>query len=329
MPHLASSSYRPPRWLPGGHAQTMFPVLFRRMERVPFKRVRIDTPDDDFIDLDILSCGRNPARGAVILSHGLEGDSRRKYMRGMCLMFAGLGWDCVARNFRACGGGMNRAPGMYHSGETGDLHQTVEYCLKAGYSRLLLVGFSMGGNQTLKYLGEDPDRVPPEVAGAAVFSVPCDLLGSAGVLARPQNSVYMRYFLLSLRRKVRLKHAWYPALYPLAGLEAIRSFKEFDDRYTAPAHGFASAEDYWRRSSSLPFLSGIKVPALLVNAKDDPFLSPGCYPADVARNSRFLTLETPESGGHVGFVSRFGEPAYWSELRAAEFFQERIEGMSA
>lgn len=329
MPHLASSDYRPPLWLPGGHAQTMFPPLFRRMERLPYKRAIIPTPDDDSFDLDILHCEKRPARGAVILSHGLEGDSRRKYIRGMCLMFAGLGWDCVARNFRACGGGMNRAPGMYHSGETGDLRLTVEYCLKAGYSRLLLTGFSMGGNQTLKYLGEEPDRVPPEVAGAAVFSVPCDLAGAARELERPQNAIYMRYFLSSLRKKVRLKHARYPDLYPLDGLEAIRGFKEFDGRYTAPAHGFASAEDYWRKSSSLPFLPGIRVPTLLVNTLDDPFLSPGCYPTQEARDSRFLTLETPESGGHVGFVPPLGERVYWSEQRAAEFFRERFDGLFA
>lgn len=320
MPHLDASDYRPPVWLPGGHAQTIFPALFRTIGKLPFKRVRIDTPDHDHFDLDILSCGQKPARGAVILSHGLEGDSRRKYIRGMCRALAGLGWDCVARNFRACGGAINKASCMYHSGETGDLRLTVDYCLKAGYERVLLVGFSMGGNQTLKYLGEDPDQVPPQVAGAAAFSVPCDLVGSARELARPANAVYMLYFLRTLRMKVRLKHASYPDLYPLKGLEAISSFKEFDDSYTAPVHGFASAEDYWRKSSSLQFLSGIRVPTLLVNAWNDPFLSPECYPTDIARKSRFLTLETPAHGGHVGFVPPFGQEMYWSEQRAAQFF---------
>ena len=322
MPYRDASDYRPPVWLPGGHAQTIFPVLFREMGELPFERVRIATPDEDHLDLDILRCEQKPARGAVILSHGLEGDSRRKYIRGMCLSLADLGYDCVARNFRACGGGMNAAPGMYHSGETGDLHLVVEWCLKAGYGRVLLVGFSMGGNQVLKYLGESPDRVPEQVAGAAVFSVPCDLVGSSRELARPGNAVYMRYFLQSLREKVRLKHAAYPELYPLEGLERIRTFKEFDDRYTAPVHGFTSAEDYWRKSSSLQFLSGISRPVLLVNAVNDPFLSPECFPADMARKSRFLTLETPACGGHVGFVPPAGVRAYWSEQRAARFFRE-------
>ena len=324
MPYLASSAYTAPLWLRGGHAQTIFPVLFRKVAEPAFRRVRLNTPDDDGIDLDILSCGQTPARGAAILSHGLEGNSRRKYMRGMCLALAGQGWDCVARNFRSCGGEMNATPGMYHSGETNDLHLAVEFCLRAGYTRLLLVGFSMGGNQILKYLGENPARVPPEVAGAAVFSVPCDLTGSSRELARPQNSLYMRYFLRTLREKVRVKHEVYPEVYPLDGLEAIRSFQEFDDRYTAPVNGFASAADYWRKSSSLPFLSHIGIPVLLVNAKDDPFLSPSCYPVDLARDSRFLFLETPDHGGHVGFVSPCGEPAYWSEQRAVQFFQEVV-----
>ena len=325
MPYCDVSDYKAPWWLPGGHAQTMFPVLFRKIAPVPFERVRIDTPDNDFIDLDILRCGQGRSRGAAVLSHGLEGDSRRKYIRGMSLMFAAHGWDSVARNFRSCGGEMNRTPGMYHSGQTEDLHLTVEYCLKAGYERLLLVGFSMGGNQTLKYLGENPAKVPPEVAGAAVFSVPCDLTGSARMLARPQSAVYMQYFLKSLRKKVRMKHAVHPELYPLDGLEKIRSFSEFDNRYTAPVHGFSSAGDYWSRSSSLPFLPDIGVRTLLVNARNDPFLSRECYPEDAARKSAFLHLETPEEGGHVGFVSPAGERAYWSERRAGQFFREEFE----
>ena len=324
MPVIAVSAYKAPWWLPSGHAQTIFPALFRKIGPVPCERVRIDTPDGDFIDLDVLRCGPAPSKGAAVLSHGLEGDSRRKYIRGMSLIFAAHGWDSVARNFHFCGGEMNRAPGMYHSGQTDGLHLTLEHCRGLGYERLLLVGFSMGGNQVLKYLGENPARVPPEVAGAAVFSVPCDLTGSARVLSRPQSAVYMRYFLKSLRKKVRMKHAAYPELYPLDGLDQIRAFNEFDNRYTAPVHGFASAEDYWARSSSLPFLPAITVRTLLVNALNDPFLSPECYPKDIARHSPCLHLETPCDGGHVGFVSPAGERAYWSELRVAEFFKGEL-----
>ena len=322
MPLLESSSYHAPLWLPGGHAQTIFPSLFRKIPDLPFTRIRIATPDDDVILADVLQAGKRKEREVVILSHGLEGDSRRKYIRGMCRAFAARGWDCLARNFRGCGGEMNRTPGLYHSGMTEDLHAVVGHCLGEGYERIMLVGFSMGGNQVLKYLGEAPDRVPAEVVAAAAFSVTCNLPGAARELDRPGNAVYMHYFLRTLRRKVRLKHARYPDLYPLDGLERMRTFAEFDNQYTAPVHGFSSAADYWEKAASLPHLHRIRVPALLVNALNDPFLSPGCYPVDVARNNACLFLETPGEGGHVGFTSPLGKEAYWSETRAVKFFSE-------
>ena len=322
MPLQSGSSYAAPAWLPGGHAQSIFPLLFRKIPELPFKRSTIPTPDGDRIALDTLQAGEKQSRSVVILSHGLEGNSRRKYMRGMCRIFAAQGWDSVARNFRGCGGEPNLTPGLYHSGQTEDIHTTVIYCLELGYERIALVGFSMGGNQILKYLGENPDRSPPQLVAAVAFSVPCHLPGSAAVLDQPGNAVYMRYFLQSLRKKVRQKHAVYPKLYPLGGLEAIHTFAEFDGQYTAPIHGFASARDYWEKAACLPHLPHIARPSLLVNARNDPFLSAGCYPVDTARQSRFLFLEMPDNGGHVGFTSRLGEAAYWSETRAVEFFKQ-------
>lgn len=320
MPVVQRSTYRAPRWLFGGHAQTLFPPLFRRMQELPFYRSRLETPDGDFIHIDTLLAEAARAKTAIILSHGLEGDSRRKYIRGMCRVFAALGWDCVCRNFRACGGTLNRLPGMYHSGQTEDLHCVVRSVMDAGYEAIALVGFSMGGNQTLKYLGEEPERVPSVVKGAAVFSVPCHLPGAAKVLDRPGNAVYMRYFMRTLRKKVCMKHALYPDLYPLEGLERISTFAEFDSRYTAPIHGFSSAAEYWERAACLPHLARIRVPSLLVNARNDPFLSPQCYPERAAEQNTALTLEMPEEGGHVGFCSPMGQDAYWSEERAATFF---------
>ena len=325
---LLSSSYAAPVWLPGGHAQTIFPSLFRSLPEVPFTRTAIPTPDGDRIVLDTLLAGERQTReqrGVVILSHGLEGNTHRKYMRGMCRACAAQGWDTVARNFRGCGGEPNLTPGLYHSGQTIDVHTTVLHCLTLGYERIALAGFSMGGNQVLKYLGEDPAGVPAQVVAAAVFSVPCDLPGAARVLDEPGNAVYMRYFLKSLREKVRQKHALYPELYPLEGLEAMRTFAEFDGQYTAPVHGFASARDYWERGACLPHLPRIAVPTLLVNAQNDPFLSEGCYPVDTARQSESLFLEMPAGGGHVGFTSRLSfsmsEALYWSETRAVEFLR--------
>ena len=322
MPLLPSSSYTAPVWLPGGHAQTIFPALFRRLPYLPFKRTVIPTPDGDRIVLDTHQAGEKQGMSVLILSHGLEGDSGRKYMRGMCRMFAAQGWDSVARNFRGCGGESNLTPGLYHSGQTEDVHTTVLHCLELGYERIALVGFSMGGNQVLKYLGEDPGRIPTQLVAALAFSVPCHLPGAAVTLDQPANAVYMRYFLQSLREKVRLKHAGYPELYPLDGLEAMRTFAEFDGQYTAPIHGFASAHDYWEKAACLPHLPHIELPSLLVNARNDPFLSEGCYPVDTARQSRFLFLEMPDNGGHVGFPSHLGAKVYWSETRAVAFFKE-------
>jgi predicted alpha/beta-fold hydrolase len=198
----------------------------------------------------------------------------------------------------------------------------VLHCLKLGYERIALVGFSMGGNHVLKYLGENPARVPSQIVAAAAFSVPCHLSGAVMVLDQPGNAVYMRYFLKSLREKVRKKHVVYPQLYPLDGLEDMRTFAEFDGQYTAPIFGFVSANDYWEKAACLPHLPHIAVPSLLLNSKNDPFLSEGCYPVDIARQSRFLFLEMPDSGGHVGFTSRLGTTAYWSETRAVEFFKQ-------
>lgn len=325
MPCLQTSTYQAPKWLPSGHSQTIFPSLFRRVPQVAFTRGKLTTSDGDFIILDRHTVDGHRDGGepktVVLLSHGLEGNSRRKYMRGMCLAFAAQGWDCLSRNFRACGGQMNLTPGMYHSGQTEDLHTVINHCLDLGYERVLLVGFSMGGNQTLKYLGEDPGRVPPQVAGAVVFSVPCDLPGAAVVLDEPRNAVYMRYFLRTLRQKVRLKHPLFPELYPLDGLDGMRTFAEFDERYTAPVHGFSSALDYWQKAACLPHLHRIQAPTLLVNAGNDPFLSPECYPVAVAEKSARFFLEIPEEGGHVGFSSPLGIKPYWSETRAVEFFR--------
>ena len=319
MPLVHASTYKAPVWLPGGDAQTMYPPLFRRLSPLFHETKRVATPDGDWFSLDHYRAEKAEPRQVVILSHGMEGSNKGGYIIGMCQAFLAAGWDCFARNFRACGGTMNALPGMYHSGQTEDLHTAITLALKEGYTRIALVGFSMGGNQVLKYLGEAPKRVPPEVAGAVAFSVPCDLHGCALELARPKNKLYMHYFMRTLREKVRAKHRDYPASYPLEGLDAIRSFQEFDDRYTAPVHGFTSAHDYWSKSSCLPVLEGIRIPTLLVNAQNDPFLSPSCFPASLARAHPFLTVEFPLQGGHVGFVPSGPRGRYWSEKRAVDF----------
>jgi hypothetical protein len=317
MPIIHRSSYRPPFLLHNGHLQTIVPTLFRRVEGVVYTRMRVATPDGDFLDLDTSSVG---ADRVVVVAHGLEGSSNRPYVLGMVKAFNRAGWDAIAWNFRGCGGEPNRRLRSYHSGASEDLEAVLNRVSSTGrYGCVGLVGFSMGGNIVLKYLGERGERVDSRIRAAAAFSVPCDLGTAALEMGRKVNALYMKRFLRMLHEKIRAKMELFPGRIDDHGYERIRTFREFDERYTAPLCGFESAEDYWARASSKPFLSAIRVPSLLVNALDDPFLPPSCYPLAEAASSRFLFLETPQTGGHVGFVSFPNHAAFWAETRAVEF----------
>lgn len=322
MPLLPSPPYRPPRGFANPHVQTVWAGRLRRVAAPPYRRERIETADGDFLDLDHLPAAGSTDRAAVI-AHGLEGSSARPYVRGMARALAAAGWDAVAWNLRGCSGEPNRAARLYHSGATEDLDAVVRHLLPR-YRRLALVGFSLGGNLTLKYLGE-AER-DPRVVAAVAFSVPVDLAASAAVLARRRNAPYMAYFLRRLRRKVRQKAAQFPDRVSAEGLRRLRTFRAFDDRYTAPLHGFADAEDYWARASSRRFLPAIRIPTLLVNAADDPFLAPACFPRAEAEASAAFHLEVPRHGGHVGFVAFHPDGTYWSERRAAAFLAAHAGG---
>lgn len=324
MPLLPTPRYKAPFWLPGGDAQTMGPRIACFIPSVPFIREQMDLDDGDFILVDwLFASGKKdvPAKKLVVLSHGLEGHSTSSYMRAMALVFAKRGWDVASRNFRGCGGPMNKLARIYHSGEVDDLVAVIALAVERGYQSIGLVGFSMGANQVLKYLGERAADVPENVVAGAAVSVPCDLAGCANMLDKPRNKIYMEYFLRTLRRKMREKHQSYPDLFPLEGLERIKTFKEFDDRYTAPLGGFANAEDYWKKSSCLPHLPKIQVPALVLNAKNDPFLSESCFPVKEAEESPNLFLLLPETGGHVGFPTKWGKTIGWLEETVADFVE--------
>ncbi len=293
------------------------------LRRVSFdydRRERIDTPDGDFLDLDWGFPRRNGSPDAsrvVILTHGLEGSADRTYMRGMARALVRRGWDVCAWNLRGCSGEPNRRVPTYHSGKTEDLARVVDHVLERGYDTVALAGFSLGGNLTLKYLGERGPATDPRIQRAVVFSVPVDLSASARRISSPTNWHYSQYFLRSLRQTIRRKADRYPARISTDPFDDIRTLRDFDDRYTAPLNGFDSAADYYARSSSRWVLDGLTVPTLLVNAANDPFLAESCYPVDAARSSDLLALEVPESGGHVGFVAFNAAGEYWSEQRAA------------
>ena len=298
--------------------QSIFPTLFRRRRSPGYTRERIETPDGDFLDLDWARVG---ARRLAILSHGLEGNSRSSYVLGMSRALIAQGWDVLAWNYRGCSGEPNRRLRSYHSGATDDLETVVHHAAQRDYQAIALIGFSLGGNMTLLYLGRYAERAHPRIKAAAVFSVPCDLAGSAGVLARPVNRVYMKYFLDKLHGKIRAKMQRMPGRVHDNGFHRIRTFQEFDDRYTAPIHGFRDAADYWKQCSSKPVIPGIRIPVLMVQAKNDPFLSPSCFPEREAAGNPNFSLIMPASGGHVGFIAFNSQGRYWSEAQAAAFLK--------
>lgn len=339
MPLIAPSSYEPPARLWNGHLQTIVPSLFRRVT-VPYVRERIETPDDDFLDLDwayagnerstnsssIRTSGPTHRSSLVILSHGLEGDSSRPYLAGMVRHLTRNRFDCLAWNYRSCSGEMNRQPRFYHIGETGDLHHVIGYALTKGYETIHLLGFSAGGNITLKYLGEQGAQVHSAIGRAVTFSVPLDVMRSADRLEAWDSLVYNRRFQRTLKEKVRQKAALLPAELVGSGWERVRTIRQFDDLITGPLHGFPGVEAYYAQNSSLPFVPKITVPTLIVNARNDPFLSPECFPEQMARELPNVWMEFPKAGGHCGFPPKRGglNGTYWTEERAVQFLNEHL-----
>lgn len=345
MPILPSS-YFPPPGFGNGHLQTIYPVLFRKDIPLARQRIRIPTRDNDFLILDVSTSesgnglARTPdehgrarkfpdrefpdrhepcSRRVVIISHGLEGSGSRKYIKGMALAFIEAGCDVIAWNQPGCGGEPPGTPRIYHMGETRDLRRVIDYALDLGYTRIGLVGFSMGGNQILHFAGGAGENINPAIKGLAVFSVPCHLPGAVRALNRLGNLVYMFYFMRSLHPKIRDMHRRFPGTFDIRGLGRVFTFPEFDGRFTAPLNGFGSSADYYARASSLPVLERLPIPSLLVNAADDPFLSESCYPYAAADNNPNLFLKVPDSGGHVGFVTFNSRNRYWSEQAAHDF----------
>lgn len=316
-PDQESEHYLPPFFLFGPHLETIFPALLRRVTLLPYSRERIHTPDDDFLDLDWL--GKDSDR-AVIISHGLEGNSTRPYIKGMAKALHANGFDVVAWNFRGCSEEMNRQLRFYHSGATDDLHTVVKHVSEnRNYKQIFLVGFSLGGNLTLKYLGER--NVPEVIRKAVAISVPMDLATSCAKISAPGNRIYSNRFLKSLKGKILLKSRFRKEL-DIAKLQQIRTLEEFDECYTAPLHGFKNARDYYEQCSALRFVQHIKTPSLIINTLNDPFLSKECFPAALLEGHPFVKLQILSRGGHVGFTQFNKNGLYWSEQRALEFLSD-------
>lgn len=318
MPVIKKSSYQKPSWLFNRHLETIWPSIIRRV-RVETKpiRKRVFTADRDFLDIDWYKAKN---KKLLILSHGLEGDSQRPYMLGMIRKFLRHGWDVMAWNYRGCSGEPNLTNRFYHSGATDDLAHVVAFAKCKNFDHISLVGFSLGANLTLKYLGEE-DR-SDLINAAAVFSVPLDLAACSTEIGKWYNWVYSKRFLKSLKRKVHLKRGDIDKEVDVDKILNSKSVYEFDNLLTGPLHGFINADYYYHQCSSMHFLEGINIPTLVVNAQNDPFLSQSCYDITKFESSLHVYLEIPKFGGHVGFGLSDSQGVYWSERRAFEFISQ-------
>tara|TARA_R110001632_G_scaffold201151_1_gene323963 strand:+ start:3233 stop:4219 length:987 start_codon:yes stop_codon:yes gene_type:complete len=324
---LISSPYQAQGPFTNAHFSTIYSAKVRRIHGLVQKRERYTLPDEDFLDIDwsyalpdTLAHGSKHADKVAFLFHGLEGNAQRSYMRAMSKLLQQNGYDVAAVNFRGCSGTQNRLYRSYHSGETEDMRFLINTINDTNrYQTIVLYGVSLGGNAVLKYLGEKRG-IPNTLKCAATIGVPADLKASLEQLTQGQNWVYRTSFLFDLRRKYRKKMPNFPEQLSWERYHKIRSLKTFDDFYTAPAHGFEDALDYYARASSLSYLEHIEIPTLILNAKNDSFLHGDCYPYAFAKASSSLFLETPEHGGHVGFYQK-GD-FYYNELRSLEFFKE-------
>ncbi|GLB48006.1 YheT family hydrolase [Neptunitalea lumnitzerae] len=317
---LISAVYNPPGIFKNGHFSTIYCSVFRKVT-CPQTRERITLDDGDFIDLD-WSYAKEKTNTLVIVLHGLEGSAQRPYIKGAAKIFNENHVDACAVNFRSCSGETNKLFSSYHSGKTEDLATVIAYVLAKGiYNSIVLKGFSLGANVILKYLGTHT-HIPKEIKGAIAVSAPCDLYGTMLQLHKKENIIYHTKFKKDLLLKLKQKQALFPDMLTIEEVKAVKTLKDFDDIYTAKAHDFKDALDYYAKSSALPNLQAIQHPTLILNAKNDSFLSATCFPVAVATEHKQLYLEMPAYGGHVGFYLP-GSVSY-SEKRSVHFMKNII-----
>lgn len=291
-----------PAWLPGGNLQTIWPALFSRRpvaDMPVMRRERWPTPDGDFIDVDRTDAA--PGAATLVLFHGLEGSSGSHYAQGFAAEAARRGWAFVLPHFRGCSGELNRAPRAYHSGDHVELDWILTRIRGQSGRPLLAAGVSLGGNALLRWAGEAGTTAQARVAAVAAISSPLDLAAAGRAIDRGFNRLaYARMFLATMKPKAMAKWEQHPGLFDRDRVRAARTLWEFDDAFTAPLHGFGGVEDYWARASAKPHLARIRVPALALNALNDPFVPALSLPRaeDVGP---CVTLWQPPNGGHVGF----------------------------
>lgn len=319
---LTTSPFESPWWLRSAHLQTLWAPILRRGPNPRFRRERLELEDGDFLDLDWTENRNGPI---VLVLHGLEGSSKSPYARGLLQAIANHGWRGVLMHFRGCSGEPNRLDRTYHSGDTADLAAVVAMLGKqTPDAPLAAVGYSMGGNVLLKWLGELGAESP--LAAAVAISVPFTLSSAAERLDLGFSRLYQRRLIGDLRRKLREKFRHRTSPIDLAAVERCRNFWDFDDLVTAPLHGFRDVHDYYSRASSRQYLHAIETPTLIVHARDDPFMAPDVVP-ESHELSPTTVLEISERGGHVGFVhGRWPwQTRYWLEKRIPVYLETYLE----
>jgi predicted alpha/beta-fold hydrolase len=298
--------FRAPRWLPGGNLQTIWPALFASRSPLPppvYRRERWSTPDGDFIDVDFADApGDRTAAPLLVLFHGLEGSSSSHYAQAFAHRAAALGWAYAVPHFRGCSGELNLAPRAYHSGDFEEIGWILERLRAPRRAPIFAVGISIGGNALLRWAEEAGEAAAATALALAAVCSPIDLAAGGHAIGRGFNRhVYTRMFLRTMKPKALAKWHQHPGLFDRERLRAARTLYEFDDIFTAPLHGFRDTEDYWFRASAKPQLRRIRVPTLVLNARNDPFVPAHCLPGP-HEVGRFVTLWQPAQGGHVGFA---------------------------
>ncbi|MFY0686814.1 MAG: alpha/beta fold hydrolase [Cyclobacteriaceae bacterium] len=317
MPLVKRSTYRSrPFYMINGHLETVIPSMFFKIEGVTYRRERLELSDGDFLDLDWSEVG---SKRLLVITHGLEGSSDRYYVKRSVKYFNERGWDVLAWNCRSCSGEMNRLPRLYHHGDTADLDTVINQSLEKDYDELWLLGYSMGGSMSFKYLGEL--KVDDRIRGAIGFSVPCNLRDSGEQLRIKRNRIYEKKFLDRLKIKMHQK-AKMGIDIDVNGLDEMEEFDEFHHKYTVPLHGFSSLDDFYEKATCDQYLTKIDRPILIANALNDPILGEKCYPVDLAQANEHIHLDLPNVGGHCGF-SYFQKWYSWMEVRTEQFIKSQ------
>lgn len=315
------NKFKPAWWLPGPHLQTLVPALFRRRPKLNFRPERMELADGDFLDLCWVGSGNGPI---VLVLHGLNGSINSRYINGILRAISKRGWRGVLMHFRNCSGEPNRLPRSYHSGETQDLSAVLsELHRRQPNSPIFVIGYSLGGNVLLKALGEDTTHMP--IKAAVAISIPFELAKTADHMSKGFARIYQWRLVRELKKAHRAKFKKIKEPIEFGNIGKLRTFWEFDNRITAPLHGFKSADDYYEQSSSRQYLAKIKVPTLIVHARNDPFTNPNSLP-EPREVSKHVHLEITEGGGHVGFVAgKFPwRPVYWLENKVLNYLENEL-----